>query len=183
MPKEKAEEKVSESSPKSSGGGGKGLLVVVILLLLIIIAGGAGFFLFLNKGQVANVGGQQPFVDSMVQSSAAPMSLGAVSREDPGPIQAYPPFLVNLADPGGNRYLKITVSIELSKDKNFPAEVTAKEPRIKDIIISVVTSKTFDEVSTFQGKVALKQEMIRRLNAIMSNGRVTDVYITEFIVQ
>jgi len=180
MPKEKdAEEKVSEKTQKKSGG--KGLLVVIIMLLLAIIAAGAVLVVF-KKGPAAIV--QQPFVDSMVQSGS-PMQPGGsfASKEDPGPIQTYPAFLVNLADPGGNRYLKLTLALELSRDKNFPNEITAKEPRIKDIIISVLTSKTYDEVSTFQGKISLKQEMMRRLNAIMSNGRITDVYITEFIVQ
>jgi flagellar FliL protein len=102
---------------------------------------------------------------------------------EPGPMVSYPPFTVNLADPGGNRYLRTTIALELSKEKEFPAEVTAKEPKIKDIILSILSSKKFDEVNTAQGKVALKQEILRRLNTVMTGGRVMDIYITEFVVQ
>ncbi len=174
-----AEEKDSEKPQKK--GGGKGLLLIVIILLLIVIIGGGIFyFLVLNKPAAAP---QPAPATSMDQNGAAAQPTARAPTAEPGPIQAYPPFLVNLADPGGNRYLKITLSLELSKEKNFPAEVTAKEPKIKDIIISVLSSKTYDEISTTQGKVAMKQEILRRLNTIMSGGRIADIYITEFVVQ
>ena len=184
MPKKESEkeESGSEKPQKKSGGSGL-LLIVIILLLLLIIVGGAVYFLFLRTPSQDASQQQQPPISLTEPDNMPQTTTGHGLKDDPGPIQAYPPFLVNLADPGGNRYLKLTLSIELSKEKNFPAEVAAKEPRIKDIVVSVLASKMYDEISSTQGKVALKQELMRRLNTIMSGGRVTDIYITEFVVQ
>ena len=187
MPKKESEKEESSSEKPHKKSGGGLLLVIIILLLLLIIVGGAlaAYFILFKKGSSEENAQQQPYSTTSVEQDSSPVPSAAAHglKDEPGPILAYPPFLVNLADPGGNRYLKLTLSIELSKEKNFPAEVTAKEPRIKDIIVSVLASKVYDEISSTQGKVALKQELMRRLNTIMSGGRVTDIYITEFVVQ
>ena len=189
MPKEKEKEKDKEAeeleTPQKKGGL-KGLLLVVIMLLIVLIVGGAAALYLLVFKTSEPVDAAPPIYD-FTDPSGGTAQPGTVQQQqprgEPGPIVAYPPFLVNLADPGGSRYLKTTLSIELSKEKNFPAEVLAKEPRIKDIVISVLASKTFNEVSTHQGKIALKQEMLRKLNTIMSSGRIVDIYITEFVIQ
>ena len=163
----------SESKKKKSP-----LLLIIIILVLLLGGGAAAYFLILKKpAQTADDGagmGGQPVQTAPQAASAAP-----------GPTVDYPSFIVNLADPGGQRYLKITLSLELSESKKdeFLTEVTTKEPQVKDIIITVLSSKTYDEVSTTQGKTALKQEIMRRVNTVMTKGRVLNVFITEFMVQ
>jgi flagellar FliL protein len=164
---------------KSSGGGGLVKILVVVVLIVVLAVAGILAYTLLFAGKSAPAQEQTIMEPTGGQPSQATRPASA----EPGPIIAYPPFLVNLADPGGQRYLRITLSLELSKEKKFQAEVEAKDPRIKDIIISILSSKTFDEIATTQGKIAMKQEILRRLNTIMSGGRIVDVYITEFVVQ
>ncbi|MDR0453703.1 MAG: flagellar basal body-associated FliL family protein [Deferribacteraceae bacterium] len=184
MAKEKNRESEDEApvaKPPKKDGGNK-LLVIIILLLVVIIVGG-GAYVFLLKGPSDNVPPQMSEALIDQSGAAAQQQQGHLPKEDPGPVVTYSPFTVNLADPGGNRYLKVTISVELSKEKNFPNEISAKEPRIKDIILSILSSKMYEEINTYPGKLALKQEMMRKLNAVMSGGRITDIYITEFVVQ
>ena len=182
MPKEKDIEIEEQEVPKKKNSE-KGLFIVVILLLLtLIIVGVFAVWLIVFKKTSAD-NAPQTYTDFLDHGGVTAQPSAHGPKEEPGPIVAYPPFLLNLADPGGSRYLKISLSLELSKEKNFPAEVGTKEPRIKDIIINILASKTYEEISTQQGKIALKQEMMRRLNTVMSGGRITDIYITEFIVQ
>lgn len=170
------ENRESESTPKK-----KSKLPLIIILVVVLLLAGGGFvavkmFILKPAPEV------QDNPDAAFEEPVQPQRQ-TNAKAEPGPMVAYPSFIVNLADPGGNRYLKVTLSIELSKDKNFEAEVASKEPKIKDIMISVLSSKTFEEISTTQGKIALKQEILRRLNTIMSGGRVVDVFITEFVIQ
>ena len=184
MPKEREKEAEEVEKPQQKSGG-KGLLTAIIILLLVVIAA----LVFVGVKVVLPIMSSKDSADASGQMYPPTMGQGGMQqgmqKEDPnpGPVIVYPPFLVNLSEPGGNRYIKLSLSIELSKEKNFQNEVVAKEPRIKDAIISIISSKTYDEISTHQGKIALKQEMIRKLNTIMSGGRIVDIYFTEFLIQ
>jgi flagellar FliL protein len=108
---------------------------------------------------------------------------GKMEARELGPMQAYPPFVVNLADADGTRYLKVGITLELSPELEFPAEVAAQEARVKDAIVMVLSAKTFDELSTTEGKMALKQDIQNRLNMLMAKGHIQDVYFTDFMMQ
>jgi flagellar FliL protein len=167
-----AEEEGKAEQPAKKG---KGVLIIIVVLVLLILgaAGAAVYFLVLHKA---------PAAEEDLSAQDVPITASRPQAE-PGPMMAYSSFLVNLADAGGKRYLKFSLSIELSKHKNFQQEVEYKDAKIKDIIISIISSKTFEEINTPQGKIALKQELLRRLNTIMSGGKVEDVFFTEFVVQ
>ena len=62
-------------------------------------------------------------------------------------------------------------------------EVTAKLPLIKDTIIRVMSSKTFEEISTPKGKEKLKEEMLQEVNTYMVDGYIKSILFSEFIVQ
>ncbi len=171
MANEDTEKTAEKPAPK-----GHGKLFIILALIIILAVAAAGYFLFFKKDHAKEDTAQQT-------TSSQPTAQNDTSATEPGPIQEYPTFLVNLADAGGNRYLRINVSLELSKEKTFQAEVVSKDPRIKDIILSILSSKTVDEINTTQGKIALKQEIMRRLNTIMTGGRIVDIYITEFVIQ
>jgi Flagellar basal body-associated protein len=61
--------------------------------------------------------------------------------------------------------------------------VEKRLPIIKDAIIDVISSKTSDFVRTPEGREALRLELIRRLNIILVEGGVRNIYFTEFVVQ
>ncbi|MDR2869919.1 MAG: flagellar basal body-associated FliL family protein [Deferribacteraceae bacterium] len=171
------EEKEAEGTePKKKK---KPLLLIIIALVVLLGGGGAVYFLVLKKPAEDPAAMEGVVPEQQAAGAAAPRGISA----ETGPMQAYPSFTVNLADPGGQRYLKIGIALELSMDKDFSVEVTAKEAKIKDAILTVLSAKTLDEVSTTQGKVALKQEILRRLNTLMATGRIEEVYITEFMMQ
>lgn len=120
--------------------------------------------------------------------------------------------VVNLADPGGRRFLKATITIEVPPlDFFFEAEattteaapaaegeaaavedpriaefdtlVTNKMPIINDILNTLLTSKTFDQIYTVEGKEALREEIKKEINARLPELGVIAVYFTEFVVQ
>jgi flagellar FliL protein len=91
-------------------------------------------------------------------------------------------FTVNLADKGTDAYARVAITLELSNEK-VKREVDKRMPIIKDAIIDVISSKTSDFVRTPEGREALRLELIRRLNIILVEGGVRNIYFTEFVVQ
>ena len=92
------------------------------------------------------------------------------------------PFIVNLAKSGGNRFLKVTVSLEMSSpDVRFELKKNIK--KITDSILLLLSTKVFKDVYSVQGKFTLKSEITTRINQFLTKGVVKGAYFTEFIIQ
>ena len=92
------------------------------------------------------------------------------------------PFIVNLAKSGGNRFLKVTVSLEMSSPE---ARLGLKKniQKVTDSILLLLSTKTFKDVYSVQGKFTLKGEITTRVNQFLTTGQVKGAYFTEFIIQ
>ena len=54
---------------------------------------------------------------------------------------------------------------------------------IEDAVIGLLTSRTYAEIFTIEGKNQLKQEMLSEINGVLGYEKVAAVYFTEFLVQ
>lgn len=100
-------------------------------------------------------------------------------------LVAFETFVVNLADPGGDRLLKATIRAVLS-DPEAAEELQRDEltrARVRDRIISILTSKTVEDVASPGGKDSLRQQLQREINQSLPDDVVTEVLFVEFVVQ
>lgn len=168
-----------------------GLIVILLLVVILFVV----YMLVLAPKPAADQTAQQnpvaqasapapaPAVQAPSPAMVGGMDMG-VSNAEMGQIYPIPTLNVNLADPTGITYLAITLALEFDpKNADLYAEVEAKMPRINDMIITVLSSKAYEEISTSQGKINLKNEFLRRINAMLAKGRLYNVYITGFTVQ
>lgn len=99
-----------------------------------------------------------------------------------GPI----PFTVNLMTQTGKRYLKTSMQFELDKDEikamATKAELDNKLPMIKDVVNEILSSKSIEDVATTKGKSRVKDEIVKRINEFLMDGKVFDVFFVEFVV-
>lgn len=175
------EEKKDEAQEGSEKKGGSKLVLIIIgvLLFLIIVIGGVVAFLLLSGDEEQQ---QQPSQSQAVDNPNA--QAPAVRTDDltVGPMFPLDPFTVNLLSESGRRYLKAEVNLEMSTP-DLQAELTSKMPVIRDVVISVLSSKTVEEISTKRGKERLKEELIEQLNLRLQDGYINRVYFMMFIVQ
>lgn len=156
--KEETSEVQQQSKPK-----GKGKLLIILIAAVVVIAGGAAasYFLLLSK----------------------PSSTETKTKEASGGVNfALEPFVVNLMDQGGGKYLKVSIQIELANAK-ISEQAKAKTPQLRDAIITLITNKTSEELITPEGKILLKDEIKQRANQILGEGSVLNVYLTDFVMQ
>jgi len=92
------------------------------------------------------------------------------------------PLIVNLAGTKGQRYLKANIKFEVTDD-NVVEELTARKPLILDLLISILSSKSIEDVSNTVGRNRLRREIIDKSNAELIAGKVINVYFTEFVIQ
>ena len=99
-----------------------------------------------------------------------------------GSLLSLDPFIANLADDGGRRYLKATFQVDFGTAE-IPPAMQARLPQTRDLLLTLFTSKTFDEIRTPEGKQQLREEIIARVNQVLDRDLAKAVYFTEFIVQ
>jgi flagellar FliL protein len=89
-------------------------------------------------------------------------------------------FLVNLAGSRGTKLIKINMELEVNGE-GVLEEIEKRKPQIRDIIIILLSSKTYQQISTKDGKELLRDEIRDRVNPFLTKGQIKRVYFTEFI--
>ena len=91
------------------------------------------------------------------------------------------PLSTNLAGVP-SRFIRMEVSLEMLDAESFN-EVKGVKSAVRDSIIRILNSKSFDELETVQGKLRLKNQMIAQINRFLHRGVVQNIYFSDFAVQ
>ena len=148
------------------------LIIIIVVVLLLMGIMGAGFFIMMNK-----IGGNDPQSNNNASKQASGYADGKL-----GPILSLSNFVVNTADKGGNRYLRVKIDLEMSENEVLE-EVNQKISMVKDNILMILSSKLIADIIQVEGKVALRDEIISALNANLTKGSIANLYFTEFVIQ
>jgi len=164
MAEEKEESQPSEDKGEKAAKSNKNLFIM-IGIIVVALAGGLGTYvlLFSNKGSHQESKHEEKKKD---EAKTALIALDA--------------FVLNLAEQG--RFLKVTLQLELSDAAN-QALVTEKTPQLRDAIITLMSSKSAEAVSSPEGKMQLKDELLVRSNQAIGKDIVKNLYFTEFVMQ
>lgn len=142
------------------------IVVMVVVVLVLLVGAGVGTALFIKQKSTAEE----------KKRSAAQVTAAI------GPVWSMESIIVNLADGGGERYLKVAMQFEVATPE-ATKELDLVKPKIQDMVIDLLSSKTYADLADNAGKQRLREEIILRVNSIFAQGKVTKVYFTEFIIQ
>lgn len=166
-----------ENAPEQAPAGklSKKMLLIAAGVLVLLVGGVTAFML---------LGGEKPAPQETAQGTAGG-TLAATPAGQPeviGPMVDIEPFIVNILDQDGTRYLKAAITLEMA-DAEAVEAVNQRMPQLRDAILLLIGNKSFNELSDLQGKLQLRSELLDRLNKILSNGSVRKIYFTDFVVQ
>jgi len=145
---------------------------------MLFIGGAIGFLV------LAGINGLLVWKVFSHDSAAAPVveeEEKVAVKEHEGFVHQLDPFIVNLFDERGVRYLKVRLDLELWN--STAEEIEKKTPKIRDSLIVLLSSKKYEEIGSLEGKARLREEILFRLNRILGEGKVKEVYFTDFVVQ
>lgn len=147
-------------APKSK----RKLIIIAAAVLLLLGAGGGGWFFFFNHH------GEEKHAEA-----PAPK---------PPVFVDVPDILVNLAGLPGERvqYLKIKVVLEV-KDEPLVEKIKPTMPRLMDIFQTYLRELRATDLAGSAGLFRLKEELTKRVNAVISPGQVNAVLFKEVVVQ
>ena len=136
----------------------------LILGAAVVLAGaGAGGYMFLGGGQKK-------------ADKPPPDAVGKM-----GPLVPIDPMIVNLDEPGGNRYLKIAFDLELKRDLDEPAK--ALMPRLRDQVLLYLSSLSVEQVKKNETKLAMKKKIKDTANEVFGQRLAKAVYFKELVMQ
>jgi flagellar basal body-associated protein FliL len=142
---------------------------IFVVILLLLVGGGVAAWLMLDEGQSAQ----------------------ASKTGKPGSVPKYlvhlEGFTVNLTDPEETHFLRVTMDLGIDRLPEGVEKVKESSAlpvgRIRDAILSVLTTCKADALLTADGKKALKKNLVESLNRAAPELSVREVYFTEFLVQ
>ena len=166
-----AEEKESMEDVNEGRKSGSSVFKWVLLVVLVVafgVGGYVGWALSVKGGGAAAVIPENPFKAKEAKSIICPLDS----------------FIVNLMDKSGQgkRYLKVTMKLEVSGDRDQEL-LEEHTPQIRDRVLLLLSSLTFKEINSMDGKLDLKRSLISRINQVLGQDRVKEVYFSEFVVQ
>ena len=182
--KEKDTDEKGEEGEASSGGGAKNMVMIIVAALISLGLGAGGAFFFAST----QVPAPAPAVEISAEDQAEMEAAKAVASQKKSTedfkerLYGLDPFVVNVTGDGYNRFLKLRVELETS-DSSIKEELDARLPQVRDALIVLLSSKQLSDITDFEGKALLKEDILERVNDLLETGDVRSVLFTEFVVQ
>ena len=150
----------------------KVMFLAIAVMLVVTIGLVAGFFMMWSKLSDMNTPAQE-VADTETDES---------QKVQLGPLFSLDTFIVNLADSERNRYLRVTMDLELMAETDMN-KLSERLPQIRDRILMILPSKRFEDIASMEGKTALRDEIIGKLNGLFPSEVISNIFFTEFVVQ
>jgi len=164
------------------------LIIIIAVLVLVLVIGGVVAALMMGNhdaeaGAKTEVATDGHDTEAKADTEHADEEThGGGESTEVGLMYPLDIFTVNLLSESGRRYLKVEMNLELEGEELSP-ELEQKKPVFRDIIIRILSSKSLEEISTSKGKEKLKEQIVSELNTRLKDGKVKNVYFTDFVVQ
>lgn len=164
----------SEEKTEEQGKGGASVLTIALVGVVALLAGaGATYFLVGGAAEPGTVGEAEGEAADSTQEAEVPFSERLVSLD---------PFVVNVSSNPYPRYVKVKMELEVDEPEQ-KQRIEDRMAQVRDSLIVLITSKRLDDVSDFEGKALLKEEIVDRLNGLAPEPLVRSVLFTEFVIQ
>ncbi|GGA16103.1 flagellar basal body-associated protein FliL [Psychrobacillus lasiicapitis] len=136
------------------------LTIMLIILVSITLVGVIAVLIIfqLNKGEEET----GPTIDEIVESSVD-----------------IPEITTNLA---ANKFIRISLKVQTDNPK-AAEELMKRDFQVKNIVITELSEMTPEDLEGKQGKANFQSSLKTKINELMDEGEVQQVYITSYIIQ
>ncbi|MBE8372933.1 flagellar basal body-associated FliL family protein [Leptospira borgpetersenii serovar Hardjo-bovis] len=160
--------------PAAEGGGGTS----PIIKWLLYVAG--AIFGIIIVAIIAMVVAKQTATSTFTQMKNVALV------KPPPPLANYnftEEFRINTSDKGEAHFVKMKLAFGIAKeDQTLSAELEERNAQMRDLINLIVGRKSKDELINIEDQLDLREEIKAQVNHILTEGKIQEVYFTEFIV-
>lgn len=145
-------------------------LPLIIGLVLALVGGGGGFF----AAQSGLLGGGEK---EMAEEEPEEMM---DSKELTVSFVPLDPVVISLPPGSGQAHLHFKAQLEVAPP--YVSEVEALRPRIMDVLNGYLRATNVPELQDPTALIRLRGQMLRRVQVVTGEGRVSDLLIMEFVL-
>lgn len=154
-----------EVAPAAPPAKRKKPLLLIVAAVVVIALAGSGYLLFAHRSH----GPAKPELSKTAEYYALD-----------------PSIVVNFNDDRAIRFLQVGISLMSHDPKSIDA-AKAAEPQIRNALLLLFSSQTYETLSSAKGKLKLQQEALKEVQNVVqkSLGRpgIEAVYFTSFVMQ
>ena len=143
-------DKTPAAAPAKEKASNKKLIVIGAIVALLVVVGGAAAWFMLGR-------------HSGEEEDGAPAPRKAAAAKVAPTFMPIENMVVNLADPGGDRFAQIGITLEL-EDAKTAEQVKQYLPAIRSAILLLVSQHTAEELLTREGKEKLATDILREVS-------------------
>jgi flagellar FliL protein len=152
------------AAPEAPKKKSKKLLFIVLGVVVLALIGAAAALFILKKNTAEDDyedDGHPPVEQAAKNPKTAPVFL---------PLEN---MVINLADPGGNRFIQLGLTLQL-QDAATETAVKAYLPSIRSQVLVLISQRTADEMLALKGKEKLASDIIATISKEMGYAMSTE---------
>jgi flagellar protein FliL len=146
-----------------------GIKIILIVLIILCAGGGGGAFYMWKTGQLGGT----------------PAAAVPEAKAEPTGVVTLEPFLVNLAEGGGQAYLRATLKLLVTDEEEAKhiQETEIIKAKIRSVILETLATQTAAHLVTPEGKTEVRESILKRIEGLKLKIEVRDVLFSDFVVQ
>lgn len=90
--------------------------------------------------------------------------------------------VVNLATDSDHRFAKVSITLEADSEETV-AQLKEVDHQVYDCLIDTLGNVRAQDIGSDAGKDLLKETLRTKMNKFLTDGKILNVYLTEFLVQ
>lgn len=174
-----AEEKAAAqgAAPAEGSSGPKPILFLIVTAVNMLFVVGIGYMVYSSKKKEA----AEPTIKDVVKGEHETLQKEKEETDKYiGTLVPMETFLVNPAGSRGRRLLKVNMELEVG-DPKVQEEIEKRKPQLRDIIILMLSSKSYEQISSADGQRRLRDEIKDAINGFLTKGQVKQVLFTDYM--
>ena len=169
----------AEAAPAAPPEKTSKLLIIIIAVVLAAAGAGGGVYFF-----------TRPAADQAEAAKDHGKADGKKKGEPKAPavyVAFDPPFVVNFEAKGMMRFLQVSMEA-MTRDAHTEELIKSNEPKIRNNMLLLLGSQTYDTISTMEGKEELRKKALEIIAKVVDEEggeakKVEDIYFTSFVMQ
>ena len=192
-----------KAAPAAAKGGSKKTLIIIIAAVVVALgAGGGAAWFFMGKGHAdeevtADADEGEEAAEEEHDAKASKKEKGKSKKDKKGKqaepkapalyVKYEPPFVVNFDAKGVMRFLQISMEV-MTRDAPTSEVIKQHEPKIRNNMLMLLGSQTYDTLSSIEGKEGLRKQALETIAKVVEDEggegkKVEDLYFTSFVMQ
>jgi flagellar basal body-associated protein FliL len=123
-----------------------------------------------------------PMLPEKIRGTASDAEV-APAVEPPGENYMVEEVVINPAGTRGKHFLRLGIALETHSGPDLLAELETRKAQLRDLLIQKFSTRTIDELGDPTVREELRLQCVDEINAMVTSGKISNIYFTDYVLQ